>query len=311
MSENLAQPQAVQHAASDGVILSGQNWQAANTASTDFLLIHGLASGSRIWDLLAADLRDLTGASVTAYDQRGHGLSDKPATGYDLAQEVADAHLFVPAAKKHVVVGHSWGATVALAFAAAYPQATAAVVLVDGALGNLKDRPGATWEDISKQLAPPEFAGTPRSQFINFFKNGPQAKFIAPVWSDQLEDIMLNIVELRPDDTIAPRLSRANHMQILRTMWDTDHNELATKVTCPALLISAESSDPTSATDNFQRDWLLRKRAGAEKLQAALSNSPLAEFKIFSETIHDIPLQRPRELAETIVEFLKKAKLIS
>lgn len=301
-----------------GHAMAYKTWQSPKTkllykeAPDDLVLIHGLASGLRIWDYVGQELANSTGIPTIAFDQLGHGESDKPDDGYTTPIIVENTRTVIDHfhSKKSVLVGHSWGATIALAYAATYPERTAAVVLVDGGLGNLKDRPGATWEEISQQLAPPNFAGTPRQQFLSFFKNGPNGKFLADNWNAQLEDMLLNIVELRADDTIAPRLSRANHMQILRSMWDTDHYELASQVRCPALLISAEPAAPETVDDERTREWLLRKREGAERLQAALSNSSHVEFRIFAETIHDIPLQRPQELARTIVEFLKTAEVI-
>ena len=53
------------------------------------LLVHGLASNARLWDGVAARLAEL-GHPVAAVDQRGHGHSDKPDTGYDFATLTAD-----------------------------------------------------------------------------------------------------------------------------------------------------------------------------------------------------------------------------
>ena len=52
------------------------------------LLVHGLASNARIWDLLAPLLAP--NFRLVAIDQRGHGVSDKPDDGYDLATIAGD-----------------------------------------------------------------------------------------------------------------------------------------------------------------------------------------------------------------------------
>lgn len=269
-----------------------------------FLLIHGLASARRIWDFTAPLLVQRTGGTATAIDQRGHGLSDKPATGYDTAQIVMDDYHLAQALHldQPVLIGHSWGASIALAYAAAHPADVRAVVLVDGGMGDMQDRPGATWETISVQLAPPEFAGIHRDHYLNFFRHERNWKYFEPVWSPALEDTLLNIVELRADDTVAPRLSRANHMQILRSLWETRNTELARQVTCPVLMISAESPESV--------DWAQMKRAGAARLQSVLKQSPKAEFVALPDTVHDIPLQRPAVLSETILRFLVEAQVL-
>lgn len=73
-------------------------------------------------------------ADVVLYDLRGHGRSERPATGYTVAELVADlaALLDALAIDRPVhLVGNSFGGLLALAFAAAHPERTASLVLVD------------------------------------------------------------------------------------------------------------------------------------------------------------------------------------
>jgi pimeloyl-ACP methyl ester carboxylesterase len=289
--------------------LNYRRWAASSDtqrgSTPPFLLLHGLASALRIWDFTAPYLVQATGATVWALDQRGHGLSDKPAQGYTNTQIAGDDYAAATLWNLNpaVVVGHSWGASIALTYAATYPEHVRAVVLVDGGMGDLQDRPDATWETISAQLAPPDFAGTPRQEFLNFFRHSSNWRYFEPIWSPALEDVLLNIVELRADDTVGPRLSRANHMQILRSMWETRNVIIAERVTCPVLMISAET--PESA------DWGQQKREGAARLKTALTKSPRVTFLTMPQTVHDIPLQRPAELSQAIVDFLAETDVSS
>ena len=57
------------------------------------ILLHGLASNSRIWDLVAPILA--SNSSVIAIDQRGHGKSDKPQGGYDFNSVTDDIAQFI------------------------------------------------------------------------------------------------------------------------------------------------------------------------------------------------------------------------
>src|SRR3972149_4540541 len=74
------------------------------------LLLHGLASSSHIWDLVAPRLAPAL--RVVAYDQRGHGRSGKPSSGYGFERVTADALAVIRAAalRRPLAVGHSWGA---------------------------------------------------------------------------------------------------------------------------------------------------------------------------------------------------------
>jgi len=106
-------------------------WTVRQGDGPAVICCHG---GPGLWDYLgpvAAMLDDQ--ATVYRYDQRACGRStgDPP---YTVATAVAD----LEALRQHwqvsdwVVLGHSWGATLALAYAAAYPTATRAVVYISG-----------------------------------------------------------------------------------------------------------------------------------------------------------------------------------
>ena len=57
-------------------------------------------------------------------DLRGRGLSDKPEKGYFVEQHVHDVHHVLEdmGVKEVILMGHSLGAFVSLAFAARYPD---------------------------------------------------------------------------------------------------------------------------------------------------------------------------------------------
>ncbi|HZQ34479.1 MAG TPA: alpha/beta fold hydrolase, partial [Dehalococcoidia bacterium] len=64
-------------------------------AGRPLLLLHGLASNARIWDFVAPLLR--SHARVVAVDQRGHGLTSAPDSGYGFAETAADAAALIAA----------------------------------------------------------------------------------------------------------------------------------------------------------------------------------------------------------------------
>jgi 3-oxoadipate enol-lactonase len=94
-------------------------------------LIHSLAMDASFWDRVAPLLQDH--ADVLVYDCRGHGKSDKPAGPYTVelfADDLAGLldHIGWRSA---TVCGASMGGTVAIAFAAAYPERVDALGLFD------------------------------------------------------------------------------------------------------------------------------------------------------------------------------------
>lgn len=107
------------------------------------VMCHGLVTASlATWYFSAAPaLRRRH--RVVLYDLRGHGKSSLAATGYDLetmARDLAfvvDAHRQAGAAtsgQKVALVGHSYGALIALTYALRRPEAVSRLVLIDAPL---------------------------------------------------------------------------------------------------------------------------------------------------------------------------------
>ena len=71
---------------------------------------------------------------VILYDQRGHGRSERPPSGYSVADSVADLGAILDALdidRPVVLLGNSYGGTVALEFALRHPARVAGVVLIE------------------------------------------------------------------------------------------------------------------------------------------------------------------------------------
>ncbi|MFC7475742.1 alpha/beta fold hydrolase [Dankookia sp. GCM10030260] len=100
------------------------------------VLIHGNVVSAQDWDTsgVAPLLLD-SGHRVIAFDRPGFGHSDRPRGRLWTAAAQADLlHRALPqiGIERPVVVGHSWGAIVALALAARHQADTAGVVLLSG-----------------------------------------------------------------------------------------------------------------------------------------------------------------------------------
>jgi proline iminopeptidase len=112
-------------------------------ASQTIVVIHG---GPGLAHDYLLGLARLAGPDrrVVFYDQRGTGASPRPfSRDYSLDAHVADLDAVRRAIAAHKVslLGHSWGTVVALAYAAAHPEAVASVMLVGmGAPTDAEDR---------------------------------------------------------------------------------------------------------------------------------------------------------------------------
>ncbi|MFO7623017.1 MAG: alpha/beta hydrolase [Anaerolineales bacterium] len=273
------------------------HWGSASSGQT-VLLLHGLASNARIWDGVARQLMDV-GLAPIAPDARGHGLTDKPDGDYGLETFLRDLLVFMDAAhlEQPFLVGHSWGGLLALEYAARFPigpRAPAGLVLVDGGFTQMDQFPGATWELMRERLTPPKLAGTPVEVFLSMV--GATSQKWQP--DDHAIQAILANFEISTDEAIYPHLSLEHHLQILRSIWEYQTHARFERVRCPVLMIPASSPSPLSAEETA---FLELKRKGV--MQAQLKISDL-RVHWMDETIHDIPLQRPVELASLMAEFV-------
>jgi pimeloyl-ACP methyl ester carboxylesterase len=253
------------------------------------MLLHGLASTSHIWDLTAPLLIDE--ARVVAFDQRGHGQSDKPDGSYSfetISKDVLGA-LVELQMERPVIIGHSWGALVGLWIAANHPDEISGLVMLDGGL----NEPGSqmTWEETLEKLSPPDLDGMPVDEFRDRVTSHSPQGLITPA----VESAILANFEIDMDNLIHPRLPRTYHERILHAIWQLRLEELYDQVTCPTLILPARWPERDDAAH------LAQKEAGAAN---ALQHIVDVEVIWLEETIHDAPLQRPLLVAEHIKKFV-------
>jgi len=254
------------------------------------ILLHGLASSCRIWDFTAPLVAERF--RVFALDQRGHGLSDKPGS-YTFAEVTGDLSTFIEGLglERPVIVGHSWGAGVAVQFAADYPDIPSAIGLIDGGF-MARSSFEMTWEQAEVMMRPPAIDGVPVKTFLGFAKKWPD---VAGIWSDQLGEMILSNLEVR-DGKVYRRLPILDHMTIAREIWEQEPSELYPRIRCPVLMVPA-----IKHSDDSQRElWTSAKLQGIARAKQLLRDVRVVPME---DTIHDVPVQRPKELAAAVIDF--------
>jgi pimeloyl-ACP methyl ester carboxylesterase len=276
-----------------GVRLSGRSFAGPRHAAGALLLHHGLASSQHIWDLMLPAL--VRRWHLATFDARGHGDSGKPASGYDFDTVIGDALAFARAAKlqRPIVVGHSWGAMVALELAARRSRSIGGAVLVDGGLTGPRDS-FPDWTAAKRALAPPVLAGMPVEEFRGlirmFFDESVEV-------TPDVEEIVLSVMRIGRDGRIRPHLSRAHHFRILRAIWDLDPAPLYARLRVPTLAIAARTPDDGGWTDAKVRS-MARARSAAKDAGAPVRFA-------WMDGIHDLPLQQPAALARRVDRFAR------
>jgi pimeloyl-ACP methyl ester carboxylesterase len=269
-----------------GVRLQIRRWPGGPDGA---LLIHGLASSSHIWDLVAPRLRRL-GIEPVAYDQRGHGRSTKPTSGYGFEQTTADAAAVIRATglRRPIVVGHSWGANVALELAARHPRLVSGAILLDGGFSSMRDR--FDWRTAKRVLSPPAFGGIPVEAFVSGI---PEQTGLER--TPEIENVVLSLVRVDGRGRVHPRLTRSNHLKILHALWAQDTDGLLRRLRVPTLVLAARTRDVAPEHAEFTRV----KAEAASRIRAI---GPPVAFE-WIEGIHDVPLQRPEAVARRIARF--------
>ncbi len=191
--------------------------------------LHGFSDDGSCWTPIAQALE--ADFDVIMLDARGHGRSDGPPTGHSYDNYAADTAGAIVALKrdKPIVMGHSMGAVTALTLAALYPSLPRSIILED---------PPPFW-------MPPPPAGESKGDRANDMRTGiinlkreTREEMIAgcrrnsPTWPDS---------ELGPWADSKLRLS-FNALSILREDSGLPLRERVGSITCPALLIIADTA---------------------------------------------------------------------
>ena len=274
-------------------------WDAADH-DYPVVLLHGLSSSARIWELVAPFLAS-EGLTCYAPDARGHGFSDQPedsAENYSFSSLTSDLAAFLETCRleRPLLVGHSWGGMLALDYAA-HPHfgalAPRGIVLVDGGITQMGDRDGETWESISQRMAPPRLEGMTVEAFLRMIRKETAA------WhpDEAVFPILLADFEVNDQEQIRPRLTYERHMRIVRAIWDFKTYTRFNQVRCPVLMVPARPPAPLS---EFDQNWVAARERG---VALAKQSIPGVQVVWMEDTIHDIPLQRPAELAKLIADF--------
>lgn len=268
------------------------------------VLLHGLSQQRHYWGPVLSRMR---GGRVIVIDQRGHGEASVTERGIDIGtdidarmerlamdvMEVLDA-ADVPQA---VVVGHSWGASVALHAAAAHPQRIRACALIDGGLfgpRHLVGRAG-THEEVREALRPPPL-GMLQPVLWEAISSGD----LSPYWSVEVQAALEPTFRTDDMGRVFTRVGMERHMAILDGLFAYDPQPDIARIACPAWVVVCQ---PTPSTDSSNDPITSAWEAARDQ---ALSDLPAPFFvQRWYRALHDVPLQWPALVAglvETIAE---------
>jgi N-formylmaleamate deformylase len=178
-------------------------------AGDPIVVVPGITSPAITWEFIAEELADEH--RLLLMDVRGRGLSDHPASGFELPDYADDIALLVHelGLERAAVMGHSMGARIAAAFGVRHRDLAGPLVLVDPPLtGPGRPEYPTSLEAFMQQLADAK-AGATIEDARPFFPN----------WSD--EQLQLRIEWLPTCDETAVRETWLNfHREDAHTLFE-------------------------------------------------------------------------------------------
>jgi proline iminopeptidase len=268
-------------------------WTASSGTGPPVVLLHG---GPGLWDYLAPLAALLHGEfTVVRFDQRGCGRSTSSSGPFTIGQAVDDMDQVRSALGfgRWAVAGHSWGAELAVRYAARHPDRVTAVAYIAGVgAGNGFRDPYEA--ELGRRLGPDRERWAVLSAIPDADRTAAEERERCLLqWrtdfspSSDAGGHALALWETRPPGA-------AINIAAKRELWNDRETEdllrAAARVTCPVTMIFG-SDDP--------RPW-----RAADSLLAAL---PDASRTVLTEAGHAPWAERPTDTRSLIIAALKPA----
>jgi pimeloyl-ACP methyl ester carboxylesterase len=234
------------------------------------VLVHGLSQQRHFWDPVRSHLE---AHPVITLDLRGHGDADVPENSdFSVArcsQDVYEALTELGYAQA-VVVGHSWGASVALHMAARHPDLVLGLVLLDGGVANLANLGDPA--EVRRALTPPAL-GIPAQELWAAMQQGA----LRDAWSPQVQAALAPTF-IERDGVLVTRLGMTRHMAILDGLMAYDPLPDLQSVTMPTWIVLCDTTNPA---------WTQARERTLTELDSTIT------VQHWSGAVHDVPLQWP------------------
>jgi len=248
------------------------------------LLLHGVTAN---WQSFLPIIPGLSqNHQIFAIDLRGHGLSGKIEQGYTLVDYASDVLQFVQSelGTSIAILGHSFGALIAIHVAANVQEYIRAIILLDPPLiyrtMPIKDSPSAVDREAYHWFST-AYDIIKSNKSVDKIENSLQSMF--PVWSaENLYALAHRLSQTDPD--VLGMLINHQHME----GYNTD--KLLKQVTCPVLVFQGNRSRGAALTAE-----------DAQFLRKKLSKCTVIRLEDAGHNVHETD---SKEIVERVIKFL-------
>lgn len=247
--------------------------EQGDPAGVPVIFLHGITDS---WHSFEPVLPHLPHAiHAFALTQRGHGESERPASGYRPQDFAADVAAFMDALQleRAIIAGHSMGSIVAQRFGLDYPERILGLVLM-GSFASFKDKPGLV-EFVEVGISQLEDPIDPA-----FAREFQESTLAQPIPAEFLETVVQESLK------VPARVWKAAFQSLLEGEFP---DELS-KIKAPTLIVWGDQDAYCPLSDQ-------------ETLRTAIVGSRLL---IYSGVGHAVHWEEPARFAADLTAFVKR-----
>lgn len=248
-----------------------------------WIFVHGLMGFGQNWRKIIQGLEG-TERCLT-FDQRGHGKSIKPASGYSPEDYADDLKHIVDEIgwDNFILVGHSMGGRNVLNFASRYPEYVAKLVIED--IGPDKKENAHLYYEGLLGMVPTPFKtrADAKKYFFEDFINNAKTRERAEVMANYF---YANMIE-QPDGTISWRFSKEGIIESVTTAHLNDRWDEIKMLAMPTLIVRGQES----------------KELSHETFEKMISSNPMIEGLEIPKAGHWVHADQPEAFLNAIKNF--------
>jgi pimeloyl-ACP methyl ester carboxylesterase len=279
------------------------NINCTGTGSLTVVLESGLGSPAIAWHSVQPGIANFT--RVCSYDRAGYGWSDPGPMPRTLSQIAHELHTLLQNAGEkppYILAAHSFGKSIVLVYTKLYPNEVAGMVLADGGPNKLKLPPGIralARNDLKRRQKSRMLA--PALYFLGI------SRFLARKDIDGAGESIYD--QEWSYDAIQPEYIRATTSEVEGQWNGDDESELVDVPTLGAKpLVVLIAGKGMWGLPLVSQEWIdLHKNWVDGQIQLAHQLSSQGQWRIISDSTHDIPDEHPEAIVDAVREVYSEA----
>ncbi|KEO84634.1 alpha/beta fold hydrolase [Tumebacillus flagellatus] len=277
----------------NGVDLAVYEW---SDSGEPVIFLHFMNGAACVWNGVVPFFTETYRA--IGIDLRGHGHSDAPESGYEIATMAADVIGVMDALgiESAHFVGSSLGCHVSAWLAAHYPERARSLALSDGAIYDMAQPQGepVALETILQMVAgnsiEPEFATT--DEFVQVLRDHWGEKWNAVRERAVFDGFVPALVQL-PNGKFGRKTTKALEVKMISELYQVRHLPLYEKMQCPVLFLPAAKHRAFA----YKNEFIARCRAVLK---------PYSKVVIIPNTEHNMLYDFPAEVSREVLAFYEE-----